>query len=137
MYIKYNKKYKERARILRRNMTQEERKLWHLFLKNHKERFLRQKVIDNYIVDFYCPNKKIVIELDGSQHYTDSGQQYDSIRTKLLNEYNLEILRFSNYEINYQFKEVCELIEYKLKNPQSLRDSPLKNPQSLRDSSLK
>lgn len=111
MYIPYNKNYKERARNLRKNMTQEERKLWYLYLKNNKYRFLRQKTIENYIVDFYCPNKKIVIELDGSQHYTTDGLEYDKIRTELLNAYNLKVIRFSNYEINYKFKEVCELIE--------------------------
>ena len=108
-------------------MTQEERKLWYLFLKNNEHRFLRQKIIDNYIVDFYCPNKKIIIELDGSQHYTVNGLEYDKIRTELLNAYGLKVIRFSNYEINYKFKEVCELIEYELnKNPQSSNDdSPL------------
>lgn len=128
MYIKYNKEYKERARNLRKNMTQEERKLWYLFLKNHKERFLRQKIIDNYIVDFYNPNNRLIIELDGSQHYTIDGQEYDKIRTDVLNEYNLKVLRFSNYEVNNQFKNVCEYINYNLyKNPQSSNDdSPLK-----------
>lgn len=121
MYIPYNKNYKERARNLRKNMTQEERKLWYLYLKNNKHRFLRQKIIENYIVDFYCPDKKIVIELDGSQHYTTDGLEYDKIRTELLNAYNVRVIRFSNHEINYKFKEVCELIEYELnkKNPQS------------------
>jgi len=129
MYIPYNKKYKERAKELRKEMTQEERKLWYMFLKNHSERFLRQKVIDNYIVDFYCPSKKLVIEIDGSQHYTAEGIEYDEIRTEVLNAYNLEVIRFSNWEINKKFKEVCELINYNLqihKNPQSLRDSSLK-----------
>ena len=127
MYIPYNKKYNERAKILRKDMTQEERKLWYMFLKNHTERFLRQKVIDNYIVDFYCPKKKLIIELDGSQHYTTEGIEYDKIRTELLNSYNLKVIRFSNLEINRQFKEVCELINCNLyKNPQSLRDSSLK-----------
>ena len=108
-------------------MTQEERKLWYMFLKKHSERFLRQKVIDNYIVDFYCPKKRLVIEIDGSQHYTIEGKKYDKIRTELLNAYNLKVIRFSNLEINKQFQEVCELINYNLyKNPQSLRDSSLK-----------
>ena len=120
MNLPYNRNYKERARELRKNMTQEERKLWYVFLKNHKERFLRQKSIDNYIVDFYCPNKKLVIELDGSQHYTKEGVEYDQIRTELLNTYNIKVIRFSNLEINKHFKEVCEQINNELNiNPQS------------------
>lgn len=115
MYINYNKSYKELARNLRKNMTQEERKLWYLFLRNNKIRFLRQKIIDNYIVDFYCPNKKLIIELDGSQHYTTKGLLYDQIRTEILKKYNLQILRFSNYDINHNFNEVCEYIECYLK----------------------
>ena len=114
MYIPYNYQYKEKARELRKNMTREERKLWYLYLKDNKYRFLRQKIIDNYIVDFYCPNKKIVIELDGSQHYTVKGLKYDEIRTEVLNKYDLTVMRFSNYEINYKFKAVCEHIEYEL-----------------------
>jgi len=114
LFLPYNKKYKERARGLRKNMTQEERKIWYLFLKNHNQRFLRQKAIENYIVDFYCPNKKIIIELDGSQHYTTEGLEYDKIRTDLLKTYNLKVIRFSNLEINKQFKEVCELIDNEL-----------------------
>lgn len=92
-------------------MTDAERKLWYTYLKNNKERFLRQKVIDNYIVDFYCPRKKLVIELDGSQHYSDSGMKYDKIRSEILEKYHLKVIRFSNYEINKYFKEVCEVIE--------------------------
>ena len=120
MYIPYNKKYNERARALRKNMTQEERKLWYLFLKYHKERFLRQKIIDNYIADFYCPNKRLIIEIDGSQHYTIEGMEYDIVRTEILNSYKIRVIRFSNNDINKRFKEVCEFINYNLyKNPQS------------------
>ena len=128
MYIPYNKKYNDRARALRKDMTPEERKLWYLFLRNHDERFLRQKIIDNYIADFYCPNKKLIIELDGSQHYTEDGMEYDRIRTEILNTYNINVIRFSNQDVNKHFKEVCEFINYNLyKNPQSPSgDSPLK-----------
>ena len=95
-------------------MTQEERKIWYLFLKYNNDRFLRQKIIDNYIIDFYCPKKRLAIELDGSQHYFEEGNKYDNRRTDLLKKYGLKIIRFSNYEINYKFKEVCEMIEYEL-----------------------
>lgn len=103
MYIKYNKKYIERARILRNNMTPEERKLWYDFLCENKYRFNRQKIIENYIVDFYCPKKKLIIELDGNQHYTVDGKEYDKIRTELLNAYNLQVIRFKNKEIKENF----------------------------------
>ena len=73
-----------RARELRQNMTREERHLWYDFLKNYPVRFLRQKVIDGYIVDFYCASAKIAIELDGSQHYTDEGRVYDEERDRCL-----------------------------------------------------
>ena len=95
-------------------MTEEERKLWYLFLKNHPQRILRQKIIENYIVDFYCPKKKLVIELDGNQHYTVEGLQYDKIRTDVLNAYNLKVIRFTNLEIMRSFKEVCEYINNEL-----------------------
>ena len=117
MYIKYEKKNKYRARNLRKNMTEAERKLWYVYLRKHKERFLRQKTIDNYIVDFYCPTKKLVIELDGGQHYSDEGERYDNIRSEILERYGLKILRFTNIEINKYFKGVCEAIENAILKP--------------------
>ena len=114
MYIPYNKNFISRARVLRKEMTEEERKLWHLFLKNHPKRILRQKIIGNYIVDFYCPEKKLVIELDGSQHYTIEGMAYNKIRTDVLDAHNLNVIRFTNLEINNNFKEVCEHLNNKL-----------------------
>ena len=115
LYIPYNKKFILRARNLRTNMTEEERKLWYLFLKNYPKRILRQKIIGNYIVDFYCPEKKLVIELDGNQHYMIDGLQYDEIRTDVLESYNLTVIRFTNLEIARNFKEVCEQIYNELK----------------------
>ena len=114
MYIPYNKNFISRARKLRKEMTEEERKLWYLFLKNHPKRILRQKIIESYIVDFYCPKKKLVIELDGNQHYTIDGIEYDKIRTNVLEAYNLNVIRFTNSEIRYKFKEVCEYLDSKL-----------------------
>ena len=95
-------------------MTEEERKLWYLFLKNYPKRVLRQKIINNYIVDFYCPEKKLVIELDGSQHYTINGLQYDTVRTDVLKAYKLRIIRITNLEIKNNFKGVCEYIDNEL-----------------------
>ena len=69
MNFKHNPKLTKNSKILRKNMTKEERHLWYDFLRDYPVRFLRQKVIDNYIVDFYCSKARLIIELDGSQHY--------------------------------------------------------------------
>jgi very-short-patch-repair endonuclease len=71
----YNKNLISNSKILRKNMTKEERKLWYQFLKKLPLTVHRQKIINNYIVDFYCAQAKIVIELDGSQHYEEKGIQ--------------------------------------------------------------
>ena len=91
-------------------MTEEERKLWYLFLKDFPIRFLRQKVIGNYIVDFYCAQAKLVIELDGSQHYEEKGECQDKERDEYLNALGVKVLRFSNYELNKNFQIICEHI---------------------------
>ena len=82
-------------------------------------RFIRQKPIDNYILDFYCPEKKIGIEIDGSQHYTEEGKEYDRIRTDILNAYKIEIIRFTNIEIRKNFRSVCEYIDTTIKNTEN------------------
>ena len=96
---------------LRKNQTKEEKHLWYDFLRNYPVKIYRQRVIDQYIVDFYCSAAKLVIELDGSQHYTVEGEEYDSIRTETLERYHLCVLRFSNLEIDHNFSGVCEKIE--------------------------
>ena len=100
-----------RAKELRRNATKQENHLWYDFLRTHSVRFQRQKTIDGFIADFYCASAKLVIELDGSQHYTEDGQAYDAERDAVLSKYGLQILRFSNLEINTQFGAVCSLID--------------------------
>ncbi len=91
-------------------MTKEERKLWHDFLKNYPIRFLRQKVIDDYIVDFYCHSARLIIELDGSQHYEEEGLKKDAIRTERIAERNLTVIRIPNNEVNRNFEGVCQYI---------------------------
>ena len=81
-------------------MTKEERHLWYDFLRTYPVRFLRQKVIDNYIVDFYCNEARLIIELDGSQHYDEKGLLSDKIRTERIESRNLTVIRISNNEIN-------------------------------------
>ena len=91
-------------------MTKEERHLWYDFLRDYPVRFLRQKVIDNYIVDFYCSKAKLIIELDGSQHYEGNGPHKDQIRTEKLEDRNLAIIRIPNNEVMRNFPGVCEYI---------------------------
>ena len=108
---KHNTKLTPNAKVLRKNMTDEERKLWFLFLRNYPVRFLRQKVIDAYVVDFYCSRAGLVIELDGGQHYDDVNKAMDGVRDCKLKERGLMVLRFSNLEINREFQSVCEHID--------------------------
>jgi len=107
----YNKDNVAIARKLRKDMTREERKLWYDCLRNLPIRFYRQKPIGNYIADFYCPKLKLVIELDGSQHYQDKGIVYDTERTKELSKYKeIKVLRIPNNQIDQNFNGVCEYI---------------------------
>lgn len=107
---KHNHSLVSNAKELRKNMTKEERHLWYDFLKEYPVRFQRQKVLGKYIVDFYCAKAKIVIELDGSQHFEEKGIEYDTERTKYLQQYGLTIIRIPNNEINFNFDGVCEFI---------------------------
>ena len=92
-------------------MTKEERHLWYDFLRSYPVRFLRQKVIDNYIVDFYCHEARLIIELDGSQHYEEKGLLKDKIRTVKIENRNLTVIRIPNNEVNKNFRGVCEYID--------------------------
>ena len=102
------KKLTGTAQYLRKNMTDEECHLWYDFLKSLPITIKRQKIIENYIVDFYCASCKIIIELDGSQHYEDPGIAKDAIRDQRLREKGYEILRYSNRDIKFNFQGVCE-----------------------------
>ena len=108
MRLEQNKALLTNARNLRKGMTKEERKLWYTFLCKLPVRFRRQQIIENYIVDFYCHPKGIVIELDGSQHYEDKGKQADSERDAYLRGLGLTVLRYSNLDVNRNFRGVCE-----------------------------
>ena len=110
----YNKANILLAKNLRRNMTKHERKLWYDFLSNYPVRFQRQKTIGNYIVDFYCAKAALIIEVDGSGHYTDEGIARDDDRTKSLESMGLNIIRITNLEISSNFSKVCQMIEYEV-----------------------
>jgi len=98
----------DNARTLRKNMTAEERKLWYLFLKTLPCTVHRQKVIGKYIVDFYCASAKLVIEVDGSQHFRETGKEKDQERDRFLLSQGLKVLRYANSQINGEFAAVCE-----------------------------
>ena len=111
MTIKKNNELLPRAKNLRRDMTPHERKLWYLFLRHYPVKFYKQRIIESFIVDFYCASAKLVIELDGWQHYEESGQEYDARRSAVLCKNGLYVLRFSNREIDREFNAVCERID--------------------------
>ena len=102
-----NPRLRQNAQLLRRNMTREERHLWYDFLKTLPRTVHRQKVIGPYIVDFYCAAAKLVIELDGEQHYTSSGKAADSQRDAYLRSLGLTVVRYSNLDIQQNFEGVC------------------------------
>lgn len=111
MSIDYSRKNITLAKNLRKNATPQENNLWYDFLSKHKTRFQRQKAIGDFIADFYCDKAKLVIEIDGSQHYTEKGQKKDDFRTEILEGYNLKVIRFTNQQINANFKGVCDYID--------------------------
>ena len=116
MPLNYNKKHINSAKYLRKNATPQENHLWYDFLRRYAVRFQRQKAIGNYIVDFYCYRAKLVVEIDGSQHFADDEMIYDQQRTEYLETVGLQVLRISNRQIDEEFKAVCELIDITVKN---------------------
>ena len=111
MSINKNNELLPRAKELRRDMTPQERKLWYLFLRKYPVKIYKQRIIESFIVAFYCASAKLVIELDGSQHYEKQGQAYDRERDAILSGLGLKVLRFSNAQINREFSAVCAAID--------------------------
>ena len=111
MQSKHNKQLVPLARALRKNMTKEERRLWYDFLRDYPVRFSRQKVLGRYIADFYSAEAKLIIELDGSQHYEDENIRKDARRTEFHEAYGLRIIRVANNEITENFDGVCDYID--------------------------
>ena len=111
MDCKHNEALTPKARSLRKTMTKEERHLWYDYLRNYPIRFRRQKVFGHYIVDFYCAEAKLVIELDGSHHYDPRTAVYDRQRSAYLESYGLQILRFANNDVMQNFLGVCSRID--------------------------
>ena len=110
----YNKNLHNYARDLSKHMTKQEQKLWFLYLKPHPLKWYRQRIIHRFIVDFYCSQANLVIEIDGGQHYSPLALAYDKERTALLKSYGLKVLRYTNKQIDFQFDAVCFNIEENL-----------------------
>ncbi len=111
-----NSKLTGNAKSLRKNMTKEERHLWYDFLKELPITVNRQKVIDKYIVDFYIASAKIVVELDGSQHYEDENIKSDIKRDNYLKGLGINVLRYSNFDVTQRFQSVCQDILNNINN---------------------
>ena len=106
------------ARRLRKDMTPHERKLWYLFLRHYPVKIYKQRIIGRYIVDFYCASAKLVIEVDGSGHYDPQGMAHDGERSAFLQGLGLEVLRFSNRDIDRDFQGVCAQIDLTIQTRQ-------------------
>ena len=109
--LKKNYKLLNIAKILRRNMTRQEKHLWYDFLRYYPVKIYKQRIIDNFIADFYCHSAHLIIELDGSQHYTNQGKAHDVARTEALEKYGIFVLRFSNKDVDDHFEDVCRRID--------------------------
>ena len=111
MEIMIYPKLNERVRELRKNMTAAERILWNEYLRNFRYRVLRQRPVDNYIVNFYCSKRKLVIEVDGNVHDTDEAAGYDKQRDAVLQGYGLTVIRIRNNDVLDNLEAVISEIE--------------------------
>ena len=124
MQIPKNNALLKNARKLRKEMTPQELRLWYRFLRTYPVKIYKQRIIGDYIVDFYCASAKLIIEIDGSQHFDDEGMLHDSERTNFLNSLGLQVVRFSNRDINCNFDAVCETIDRIIRQ----KSDPLRQP---------
>ena len=113
-FICYNGSLKTNVKKLRQNMTTAEKKLWYEFLRGYKYRFVRQKIVGNYILDFYCQKLKLGIEVDGETHFDYKNEEYDKKRTFELAKLGIEIIRFWNNNILEGLGEVENIINNKI-----------------------
>ena len=122
----YNGDLNSIAKKLRKQMTKQERHLWYDFLRSYSIKVYRQRVIDNYVADFYCPAAKLVIELDGGQHYDDAKMIEDEHRSAIINQYGIQVLRIPNNEVDNNFDNVCiyldSVVKERVKGNSSIRN---------------
>ena len=114
-HIPHNRDLVPNARKLRRQMTPQERHLWYDFLRTYPVKIYRQRVISNFIVDFYCASAKLVIEIDGAQHFETDGIAHDKERTSILQSLGLSVVRYSNREIDCNFDGVCADLDQRIR----------------------
>ena len=112
------------AKKLRKEMTRQERHLWYDFLRSYPIKIYKQRIIGNYIVDFYCAAAKLVIELDGSQHFSEKGSSEDQVRDRFLKDHGLEVIRLSNSDIDQNFEGTCEFLDRRIRERQAHKTSP-------------
>jgi very-short-patch-repair endonuclease len=125
-YMPYNTSLKELSRANRKNPTKAESKIWNEILKNDQLkglRFNRQKPIDQYIVDFYCPELMLVIEIDGNSHAGKDSEEYDENRTIDLKQYGIRIIRYTNSQVLNDIEFVKKDLLQKIKTNNQI--SPL------------
>lgn len=115
LYTGFNRKLTGRARELRHNMTRQEKHLWYDFLSNYPVKIYRQRSIDYFIADFYCSRAHLVIEIDGGQHYTEEELAYDKERAEAIEKQDLQVIRFTNREVDQRFEGVCRAIDRTIK----------------------
>ncbi len=126
MSLPYKHNLIPRAKDLRKNATKQENHLWYDFLRTYPIRFQRKNSISSFIADFYCYEAKLVVEVDGAQHYEEQELAYDTRRTAALEQFGLTILRFTNGDIDHRFSAVCEQIDHAVK--QLLAGNSLSQP---------
>jgi len=114
-YTKHNPNLTPKAQELRKNMTKQEKHLWYDYLRSYPVRILRQKVIASFVADFYCAEAKLVIEIDGGQHYTEDGKQYDIMREQVMEKHGLKTIRYTNSDIDKHFDAVCDDIDAQIR----------------------
>ncbi len=114
-FFDYNRNLIEHARENRKNMTPAEQKMWFDIIPNLPMKFLRQRVIGNYIADFYCASKKLVIEIDGDSHFSNEAEKSDEARTAYLESLGIRVVRYKNDDVltnpNEVFKDLCGHLE--------------------------
>ena len=114
-YIPYDQDMTAIAQTLRRNATPEEGKLWQLYLRKYPVQFRRQKPMGRYVLDFYCGKARLAVELDGAQHFTAEGLAADQNRTSYLEQLGIQVLRFTNNDVNNRLNDVCRAIDAAVK----------------------
>ena len=123
-HLPYNRRLVQYARANRKKMTPTEKRLWS-YLRVFPLHVYRQRPIDHFIADFYCPKLKLVIEVDGPYHLEPEAQARDKARTEVLEGYGLQVVRFSNEEVMHNFRRVRERLESHLteySSPEKSRD---------------